>query len=80
MHYEDAGGLMDYWARVLDQTTMEATISLHLSALNPHLQKMTELADRMFWFFEMPRLKAEQRSTRICQKRKERWKLTHVVA
>jgi hypothetical protein len=42
--------------------------------------KMTELADFAFWFYEMPRLKAQQWSTRRCQKRKERLKLTHEMA
>jgi thymidylate synthase ThyX len=41
---------------------------------------MTELADFAFWFYEMPRLKAQQWSTRRCQKRKERLKLTHEMA
>jgi len=32
-------------AQDLNQTSMEATILLYAPALDPHLQKMTELAD-----------------------------------
>jgi hypothetical protein len=80
MLYEDAGRLMECVAQVLDQTYMEATIPLEVNALNPYRQMMTELADGLFWFYEMPRFKAEQRSTRRWQKRKESGRLTHETA
>jgi len=36
----------------LRQTSREATILLYAPALDPHLQKMTELADRVFCIYE----------------------------
>jgi len=35
-------------AQHLRQTSREATILLYAPALDPHLEKMTELADRVF--------------------------------
>jgi hypothetical protein len=52
MLYEDAGEMVDYVALALKQTSREATILLYAPALDPHLQKMTELADRVFCFYE----------------------------
>jgi hypothetical protein len=50
--YEDAGGMVEYLAQALKQTSREATILLYSPALDPHLQKMTELADRVFCIYE----------------------------
>jgi len=67
MLYEDAGEMVDYLAQALKQTSRDATILLYSPALDPHLQKITELADRVFCFYEMPkastkgRAKAEQK-------------------
>ena len=44
--YEDAGEMVEYLAQALKQTSREATILLYASALDPRLQKMTELADK----------------------------------
>ncbi|HUS75980.1 MAG TPA: hypothetical protein VMY43_08230 [Methanothrix sp.] len=44
--YEDAGKMVEYLAQALKQTSREATILLYSPALDPHLQKITELADR----------------------------------
>jgi hypothetical protein len=52
--YEDAGEMVEYVAQALKQTSREATILLYSPALDPHLQKMTDLADRVFCFYEMP--------------------------
>jgi DNA polymerase I len=41
--YEDAGEMVEYLAQALKQTSREATILLYSPALDPHLQKMTEL-------------------------------------
>jgi len=38
-------------AQALKQTSREATILLLAHALDPHLQKMTELADRVFFIY-----------------------------
>jgi hypothetical protein len=49
--YEDAGEMVEYLAQALKQTSREATILLYAPALDPHLQKMTELADRVFCIY-----------------------------
>jgi hypothetical protein len=49
--YEDAGEMVEYRAQALRQTSREATILLYAPALDPHLQKLTELADRMFCIY-----------------------------
>ena len=51
MLYEDAKEMVEYVAQALKQTSREVTILLYASALDPHLQKMTELADRVFCFY-----------------------------
>jgi len=50
--YEDAKEMVEYVAQALRQTSREATILLYAPALDPHLQKMAELADRVFCFYE----------------------------
>ena len=60
--YEDAGEMVEYLAQALKQTSREATILLYAPALDPHLQKMTELADRVFCFYKMPRAPAKGRA------------------
>ena len=49
--YEDAGEMVEYLAQALKQTSREATILLYAPALDPHLQKITELADRVFCIY-----------------------------
>ena len=49
--YEDAGEMVEYLAQALKQTSREATILLYAPALDQHLQKMTELADRVFCIY-----------------------------
>ena len=50
--YEDAEKRMvEYLAQALRQTSREATILLYAPALDPHLQKLTELADRVFCIY-----------------------------
>ena len=51
MLYEDAGEMVEYVAQALKQTSREATILLYSPALDPHLQKITELADRVFCIY-----------------------------
>lgn len=57
MLYEDAKEMVEYVAQAMKQTSREATILLYSPALDQHLQKMTELADRVFCFYEMPKVK-----------------------
>ena len=49
--YEDAGEMVEYLAQALRQTSREATILLYAPALDTHLQKITELADRVFCIY-----------------------------
>jgi hypothetical protein len=56
--YEDAAEMVEYVAQALRQTSREATILLYSPSLDPHLEKMTELADRVFCFYEMPKVPA----------------------
>jgi hypothetical protein len=62
MLYEDAKEMVEYVAQALKQTSREATILLYSPALDIHLQKMTELADRVFCFYEMPKAPAKGRA------------------
>jgi hypothetical protein len=62
MLYEDADEMVEYVAQALKQTSREATILLYSPALDPHLQKMTDQADRVFCFYEMPGTPAKGRA------------------
>jgi len=46
--YEDAGEMVEYLAQAFKQASREATVLLCAPSLDPHLQKLIELADRMF--------------------------------
>jgi len=52
--YEGAKEMVDYLAQALKQTSREATVLLYAPALDPYLQKMTELADRVFCIYGEP--------------------------
>ena len=43
--------MVEYLAQALKQTSREAPDRLYAPALDPHLQKMTELADRVFCIY-----------------------------
>jgi hypothetical protein len=60
--YEDASEMVEYMAQALRQTSREATILLYSPSLDPHLEKMTELADRVFCFYDMPKAVAKGRT------------------
>ncbi len=49
--YEDSQEMVGYLAQALKQTSREATILLYAPALDPYLEKMTELADRVFCIY-----------------------------
>jgi hypothetical protein len=49
--YEDAGEMIEYLAQALRQTSRETTVLHYAPALDPHLQKLTELADRVFCIY-----------------------------
>ncbi len=79
MLYEDAGEMVEYLAQALRQTSREATILLYAPALDPHLQKLTELADRVFCIYSK---QAAQREAKMpgAQRTLERWRPTHEMA
>jgi hypothetical protein len=52
MLYKDAKQMVEHLAHALKQTSRETIILLYAPALDPHLKKMTELADRVFCFYE----------------------------
>jgi hypothetical protein len=52
MLYEDAKEMVEYIGQALKQTSREATILLYSPTLDPHLDRMTDLADRVFCFYE----------------------------
>lgn len=60
--YEDAAEMVEYVAQHLRQTSREATVLLYSPAMDPHLEKMTQLADRVFCFYEMPKAPARGRT------------------
>ena len=65
--YEDSREMVGYLAQALKQTSREATVLLYAPALDPHLQEMAELADRVFCIYSEPagakgRGKAEART------------------
>ena len=82
MLYEDAKEMVEYVAQALKQTSREATILLYSPALDPHLQKMTELADRVFCIYEASRLrrKASEGRGEDARRPEPRWRHTHEVA
>jgi DNA polymerase I len=59
--YEDAGEMIEYVAQHLLQTSREATVLLYTPAIDPYLEKMTPLADRVFCFYEMPKTPAKDK-------------------
>ena len=74
--------IVEYLAQTLKQTSWEVTILLYAPALDPHLQKMTELADRVFCFYEGVRAPATAmpKLIRRCKERRKHWRHTHEMA
>jgi hypothetical protein len=60
--YEDASEMVEYIGQHLRQTSREATVLVYAPSLDPHLEKMTPLADRVFCFYEMPKAPARGRA------------------
>jgi DNA polymerase I len=63
--YEDATEMVEYVAQHLRQTSREATVLLYSPAMDPHLEKMTQLADRVFSFYEMPKAPTKSRTKAV---------------
>jgi hypothetical protein len=58
--------MVEYLAQAFKQTSREATVLLYAPAMDPHLQKIAGLADRVFCIYGEPagakdRVKAEGR-------------------
>lgn len=61
MLYEDAPEMVEYVAQAFRQTSREATILLYSPSMDPSLERISEVADRMFCFNEVqvrPRAKS----------------------
>jgi hypothetical protein len=56
---KDASEMVKCVAQHLRQTSREATVLVYSPALDPHLEKMTPLTDRVFCFYEMPKAPAK---------------------
>jgi hypothetical protein len=52
MLYEDAEQMVEYVGQALKQASREATILLYAPTLDPHLDRMTEVDDRVFCIYE----------------------------
>jgi hypothetical protein len=75
--YEDFWEMVGYLAQTLKQTSREATILLYAPALDPHLEKMTELADRVFCIYNEPAgAKGRGRQRRGWPESRGRWRRT----
>lgn len=62
MLYEDAPEMVEYVAQAFRQTSREATILLYSPSMDPSLERISEVADRMFCFNEVqvrPRAKSD---------------------
>jgi len=78
MLYEDAENMVEYVAQHMRQTSREATVLLYAPALDPHLEKMTELADRVFCFLRCQKLlQRDGQELNLCQEPRLRWRHTH---
>jgi hypothetical protein len=55
MLYEDANEMTEYVSKALKQASHEATVLLYSSGIDPFLEDLTNLADRVFYFEEGPR-------------------------
>jgi ABC-type uncharacterized transport system ATPase subunit len=55
MLYEDAQELTEYISKALKQASYEATVLLYSHEVDPFLEDLTNLADRIFHFVEGPR-------------------------
>ena len=52
--YEDAQEMTEYIPKALKQASREATVLLYSSSIDPFLEDLTKLADRVFYFEEGP--------------------------
>jgi hypothetical protein len=62
MLYEDSEEMVEYISQHLRQASREATILLYAPAIDHHLEKMIELAYRVFCFYEMPKASVKSRA------------------
>ena len=62
LFYEDASDMEEYLAIALRQTSRDATVLLFAPVIDRHLEKMTELADRVFCFYETQKTKSRKKA------------------
>ena len=55
MLYENAQEMTEYISKALKQASYEATVLLYSPEIDPFLEDLTNLADRIFHFEEGPR-------------------------
>jgi DNA polymerase I len=60
--YEDANEMEEYLAQALRQASRDATVLLFAPVIDRHMEKMTELADRVFCFYETPKTKNRKKA------------------
>jgi hypothetical protein len=75
---KDAKQMVEHLAHALKQTSRETTILLYAPALDPHLKKMTELADRVFCIYEGE--KTRRKGGQRCLEHRPHWRHTHEMA
>ena len=74
MLYEDPGEMVEYLAQALKQTSREATILLYALALDPHPQKMADLATGCSASMRSGQLRPKPgRPRRGCREPRPRW-------
>jgi hypothetical protein len=54
--------MVEYLAQHLRQISREATVLLYSPVLDPHLEMMAPLADRVFCFYERPKAPAKSQA------------------
>ena len=52
--YEGSQDMTEYISKALKQASYEATVLLYSSGIDPFLEDLTNLADRVFYFEEGP--------------------------
>ena len=70
MLYEDAQEMIEYISKALKQASHEATVLLYSSGIDPFLENLTNLADRVFYFEEGPR-DSPKLTAKVWQKMKD---------
>ena len=76
MLYADAKQMVEYVGQALKQTSREATVLLYAPALDPHLQEMAGLADRVFCIYGEQASAKGRKAEAKTPERRGRWRHT----